>query len=537
MVSRLQLWIRNALVLPLIIGDVHDLPMLQDDPSIQDGSISALVLGTTVVAITIVSLLVTNTLTIVPPEKTERAIRVNCMLVFLLGIFSLLLVISHARRKDSSVLEQRKNKLFKVVKVIFLWIFAIGSLYRASLFIIFTIETKEHDFSKGIWLTRLLWDALDLIFVSIQSIFLCVSSYYTFRRRLLLRYGVIFLISSNIMIWFFAVLQESFGKFSGLYLQNKSISRNISKQIFATVDLINKSNVYTLPMLIEYTLLSISWILTLIPSDGPPHDDREMKYPVQSDNYKSIREIDNQLPQTDSRLSKLTVSIYTIVYFICFLMVASEIIIAVKTSIDKTSQFFFQILQCSNLLILIFLNMKIVIFIANRPSFENIKSKKSHLGNQILILSCFGLQAYDVFGAFEGFFLSEVNSLSKCVITKHCISIFATFYQTIVICKLKMYESKSSMYKIKRMILAVSLINFGFWIGDCFIGKHDKNITYTEAEVYGESYWNIVQNILFPIAIFYRFHSGLEMFGIYSSILESPLHKMNNQNEYSRLVP
>ncbi|KAK3106314.1 hypothetical protein FSP39_017522 [Pinctada imbricata] len=241
MVSRLQHWIRNILVVPMIIGDVHELPMLQDNHSIQDGSISSLVLGTTVVAITIVSLLVTNTLRIVTPEKTEGAIRVNCMFVFLLGIFSLLLVISHARRKDSSVLEQRKNKLFKVVKVIFLWIFAIGSLYRASLFIIYTIETKENDFSKGIWLTRLLWNALDFIFISIQSIFLCVSSNYAFQRRLLLRYGVIFLISSNIMIWFIAVLQESFGRFPGIYLQNKSISRNISENLFATADIINKS--------------------------------------------------------------------------------------------------------------------------------------------------------------------------------------------------------------------------------------------------------------------------------------------------------
>ena len=72
------------------------------------------------------------------------------------------------------------------------------------------------------------------------------------------------------------------------------------------------------------------------------------------------------------------------------------------------------------------------------------------------------------------------------------------------------YFKLRSSARIGQWLLFLSILNIGFWVNNSFFELRDSLVrTYATASVYWEpNHWRILTKILYPLLIFYRFHSS-----------------------------
>ena len=230
-----------------------------------DNGIYSLVLGVALCAIVFVLVIVCQTNPNLTINQRHGIERVTFLLLLTGGLVSLLKNFRNilAQIKFGS---RRKNLTSSdYISMFFISVFLIGYLLQTTLYLIITFDTKTAESSFAMWLARVFWNFLLLVFPIGQTILFFTLWRYAIRFGNHLRKFSAITLALNAAMWVLNVLEESDSVDSEHYIigvDNKSVEiSNGTISVYGVwMDTIGP---FTRPMAVEYTLMSLSIILSM----------------------------------------------------------------------------------------------------------------------------------------------------------------------------------------------------------------------------------------------------------------------------------
>ncbi|CAG2201334.1 unnamed protein product [Mytilus edulis] len=266
-----------AVVLPLTAGEASQNHHSTDNVRSHDGSISGLILLSSVLVITVLSMFGVQ---LVDSEKTEMMTYFTiysylCVVIFLAIVVCIAHLINY-RLRDAEILTTagNRNTNFKV-KFLFLWIFAIGSSLFTLAKIISTVHCKEKTFEErkkegcldknstydtSYEVVKVSFHCIEIIFYIIQSWFLQFCIRCSFKCSWKIYYSLLLIVLANISQWahYFAEIYQNSGGNSRNCATSKSCYPNI---------IYERIKPFAHPLQMEYFLLSMILIAELWPTN------------------------------------------------------------------------------------------------------------------------------------------------------------------------------------------------------------------------------------------------------------------------------
>ena len=506
---------------PFTTGDVT--VTISDHEPRQDGRIASSVLGTSFIAVVFVLLLLSFGQIGISSIQANGIIRVSLLVLSVIGTFSLMMMIRKIfdQLKDEHSIWKAANGNLKFV---FLWCFAIGVLIQETMYAILISATKSEAESLTLGNVLLAWNIIVIVFTVLQTVFITLWRRVSFQPTLSFNYGLMFTLLTDAANWCFFTLFESKELFQNHVNFTSFVNSTSNASSSAVEEFIRTLEPYTTPMIIEYHLLAMAFLLSA-KSCNQDHSSRytRLQHVLSLDN-DSTGEYEPILNSSEKRklhgyIQKCPLLVGIV---LCAPMIFLEIYIgnnsALETNIPVLTAF--QLFQIVNLSLLITHSIKLLSSVAY---YSATTTPRENHTNFLLFFSCFGIQMYDIFGGYGVLIAKDKDALVILTVLKHIFSFIATFYQTTLIMKLKndtcihFAIRQPNIWFTNNIILLLSFVNFGFWFGDCFFMKHERNLTLSETVAFG-AYWNYIVDVLFPVTIFYRFHCGIELFELYNSL-------------------
>ncbi|CAC5397986.1 unnamed protein product [Mytilus coruscus] len=266
-----------AVVLPLTAGEASENHHSTDNLRSHDGSISGLILLSSVLVITVLSMFGVQ---LVDSEKNETMTYLSiysylCVVIFLAIVVCIAHLINYRlRHADILTTAGNVNANFKV-KFLFLWIFAIGSILFTVAKIISTVRCKEKTFDErkkegcedknstydtSYEIAKVSFHCTEIIFYVIQSWFLQFCIRCCFKCSWRNYYSLLLIVLANISQWahyFAEIYQNSAGNSRNCAINNKCYPHIIYEKI----------KPYAHPLQMEYFLLSMILIAELWPTN------------------------------------------------------------------------------------------------------------------------------------------------------------------------------------------------------------------------------------------------------------------------------
>lgn len=152
----------------------------------------------------------------------------------------------------------------------------------------------------------------------------------------------------------------------------------------------------------------------------------------------------------------------------------------------------------------------------------------------ILILCTAGAVAYSTFGLIAGMMYQrmEFPTLSIALVIQKIFEIACTYLQTILILQSPAYNTVRDrkvcipVYKVHCVLFTINII---MWLVNSYMGKVVGSVMHIEASFYGDKYWKAVNDVVYPITIFYRFHTAMDIYQLYKKYEHSyTMQVLNN---------
>lgn len=80
---------------------------------------------------------------------------------------------------------------------------------------------------------------------------------------------------------------------------------------------------------------------------------------------------------------------------------------------------------------------------------------------------------------------------------------------------LKPRNVQIKFFKVSRIFLCIFVINMSRWVIDSLFMGHAEYLTVIQRRFYGDLYWKTIVHAIFPVHVFYRFLSAIEMYELY----------------------
>lgn len=282
---------------------------------------------------------------------------------------------------------------------------------------------------------------------------------------------------------------------------------------------IEKTDPFLSPAMIEFSLMAIDMLFTK--TDDYDEDSLQID-PKNSENTTCC-----DCKQYAWRLLRLTGQIsLSLVAFALFAFTFS-VFLTTNSSEDLLNHLeYFEVyvsMQLSMKVVMFFLIIPCLIFKWPRLTFH------FNVWSFVLIITCFGNVVYHVLYCFA----LRSNSNENVIIvswTDNIVSIFLAGFQTLFILGTHLHsdqvtacctrsscieycKNKESFVYYACFILGV--LNFGLWVSDS-IGEERLPVFSIEIyKAYDEVVWSIINKIILPLTIFFRFHTGLDFFEFY----------------------
>lgn len=77
---------------------------------------------------------------------------------------------------------------------------------------------------------------------------------------------------------------------------------------------------------------------------------------------------------------------------------------------------------------------------------------------------------------------------------------------------------QSKYFRANRIFLCIFVINIIRWLVDSIVMGHETDASAIQREFYGNVYWDTIEHTIFPVNVFYRFLTAMEMYELYRNI-------------------
>ena len=464
----------------------------------------------------------TNSKLTVEEAKGMRSFTFSILLMF--GVVSLSIVLRNVCTQANA--DNRRTTHFwdqKYLRLIFMWIFGVACLVDTILYLLETISVFNEYKSAFFWSICVVCASLLVTFLIIQTILLSISKRHYIISGIKLRYGLVMTILCNAGFWVYCVGNES------IILQNGSNNGTQSDDFKSNTSIFTKWSQFldpiTSPMAVEYTLMSLFSIFEFLRMQHDSSDVNEEMHTVLG-SYdqigESFSEADPILPFRSPSRWKAFLFPTIMGLFLTVPLLVLEIYISVKTTITEYEPVYavYESYWVANHLTNLLLSL-IGLYILASSELSRLRGNTrmiSRIEDFTLLLCCLGVQMIHVFG-FYGNIMNKPHLVSHVVILSHCLSFFETLLQTMLIIQASASLSNLQTHSLvmKNILLTIGMINFALWISNSFV-KHIRVFSILESNFYGDYFWNVVSDVLYPLAIFYRFHSAFECYNLYGKI-------------------
>lgn len=462
----------------------------------------------------------------------------EAMLTTIAAIFTYVMwVIVHKYGEQS--LERNTVDVTIRMKLGFLWLFGIINILNSAINMAIVsdcIEKHGNEEFPGELIVSVVSHIFEIIFNTGQLGFISSYCAYRLRSSSLMNYGISTIILTHIVRWFRTLFMSLLS--NHLIDKHTNHSHSFLNNCYWTNDLTNfrrSIESYIEPTLTEYSLLAVSlmlrmWIIF-------ENETREPQYvqscdtertPLLSSGYTQLFSTGN-IQSTLSDNSGVPLTSKSSSMYICILM-AIVLCLPLLTTIIMVSavkpytyhyQLSTAIVQCVFKLEL-FVMILLAFFLTYKQYQEENSTDRINSSRFILILCTAGTIAYSTFGLIAGLFekRGDYATLALPLFIQKFLEIACTYLQTILILqsslsnivRVRNVSRFIPVYKIHCVLFTVNII---MWLVNSYIGKMVGSIMHIEANFYGENYWKAVNDVIFPITIFYRFHTAMEVYQLY----------------------
>lgn len=439
-------------------------------------------------------------------------------------------------------------------KILFLWIFGFARILSSALQLATSfhcIQQSATQLFPGEFVLSTLTSFSDIAFVISQLSFLSSYSTCKLKKDTIVNFGLSTIILTHIVQWFRAL----FSTLSKNDLINNSMAKDTNHTSCLNSNdfksLMESISPYTEPMSTEYSLLAVGIVLRLLPSsnDGDVSPASIDKHTIHlwSESQNDQEENTSLLPvlgpynsravqrynscQCDSSLREnITISAQLQVpsFYRCLLaafLTCLPILIALILNASYESdiqlsvgviQFFFK----GELTVLVSLNFYLWYTQFKR---QNVYSD-TYDGKIILLLSTSGMLLYSTFGLIAGSVHvvddRGLSYIATFLILQKLLEMFVVVCQTSLIIKAQNLHvhnlnPEPKYISADKMFYMFFLIRVIMWIADSYIGKNTRKIMPIETEVYGDKYWKTINDMLYPVTMFYLFHTSIDFYQLY----------------------
>jgi hypothetical protein len=152
----------------------------------------------------------------------------------------------------------------------------------------------------------------------------------------------------------------------------------------------------------------------------------------------------------------------------------------------------------------------------------NIYSQK-YDGKFTLVLGTAGTLFHLTFGLIAGIIFGKRGDSSEAtfLILQKVMEIVIVVVLTSLVLKAQklstsFVERQIRWLSVDKLFYVFFLIRVIMWIADSYIGRNTAEIMPIESEAYGDKYWRIVNDVLYPFTMFYLFHTAIDFYQLHN---------------------
>ncbi|KAK3099446.1 hypothetical protein FSP39_004452 [Pinctada imbricata] len=562
--------VKNFLKVPFVIGNVMVNP---NRPTETDGKISSTVLMACIIPIIFV-IIVVSAIEPAIRKPSPASWGITEIIVTVGLFFSLFLSIGTLKSKSKWICGVKARDLSQRPRLAFLWLFGfviiLNSMLEMSINIDCVLKHSREPF-PGEQILSAFSHLMEILFFASQLGFIAYFVNYKFFTSICLNYGISIMLITHLVFWFHMNVNSLFRH--GILKSQNFTSLNASDCFWGSdINTLRHSiQPYATPAQTEYSLLAAAFLLkiwcttdeeneemhnndqTMEPNERSPllnHHDESIQQsrndntrpanfsrvvvdvPVNSDkqNYEGDNEssdystMDDAIQYLRATRRQYPVSFYVIIIIgialVCPILVSALIMITVRKQYIEM-QFAWQILT------FIFSFMHVLFTITTfsltrkqcikRNIYPKMKSKE-----YILILSATGTVAHSTFiilsvALNNGSTYFEKQTVNVLIVSE-VIDIIGVYIQTVLIIYAGQCLGRSRnnvCVGVSSLYLLLLITNLASWCCHSFVDDQIKGIRKNQFSSYTTNYWPVMHELLYPFVIFYRFHSGMDMYGCY----------------------
>lgn len=385
---------------------------------------------------------------------------------------------------------------FLRIKLFALYFFGLCYIYHCSLFVWnHTIEeTNEHRLGIA-------YNICSILYVFTLFIYFSLFQNRKKENNNVEKFLTLLVLISNVSIWLDTFFSESDFLFR-TPSENKTDCNalNLTHSHSKAEEVIEKIDPFLTPAMIEFSLMAI-----------------DMLFSMEDKNHNRCND-ENKQNVKNKKLCLIFRHLLLISSFVLFAITLAVVLNVFKEE-DKVFEIYvsFQLaLKC--LLLILILGCIIPVFATLTFHFN--------VGEFVLIISCFGNIVYHTLYCFA---LSSSGQNGVNVSwADNVISILIAGLQTYFILGIhspRNFNDQQNGCSTIRDYLnepivyfscsLMSIINFGLWLSDSIGEERHPVFSRIMCEAYGKSTWTVINKLVLPLTIFFRFHTGLDFLKLY----------------------
>ncbi|OWF35990.1 uncharacterized protein LOC110442253 [Mizuhopecten yessoensis] len=525
-----------------------------------DGSISTVVVVTSVLAfITVLMSLQENTPSghvILDP----MVMRLSLTVIVVAGICSTIYLAKLAKRQSPITACRKPSACFRLLQIGCLWLFGLGvvmiCLFETTRLIFCDSEITRVLPSQELGV-NIVYHVTRIVLVVIEVCFITCFTFVKFDHCLSTYYALLFIVLANTSVWIYYYLAlEDVSSFRLLHNYNATAppgnSTNKTCYQNSTIGLLTgQVNKILYPVNTEFSLLVLKFVLEMWslerteasnvnhitsvmgitetgstdqPTSGEEQEHLNERSSLLNTNWEYRIHNSQEYTSLDNACP---ISFYVAIAVAISWVLPLAIMYIMLEYRFPDSHEFYRIIAAYEVAYRVVMTAAVTctwVYLQKdgRPVTDHISLKSK---DYILLLGTFGAAIYFIHVLIAGSLTKNNNG--KTDIISNVISMVFLYLQTTLLLQTRKFVPKRKNIRnfpsFRSLCTVLSILNFGYWITDSFVGMKFPAASSPKVEAFGSKYWTLVMQYAFPLVIFYRLESGFAFLRLYGDFFGDDL--------------
>lgn len=465
----------------------------------------------------VVSIMAVNWAQLISPEcENENMVLIVLLISISIGLISVVgLLISRQIHFKLEPSENKRSITFLKIKLISMYIFGLGYIFHCGLYtwkhFSYDICPENSDLCRAYNILSILYTFILFIYFTLYFERFDENTFGENAASL----GIFI---TNPCIWFDAIFSESNFLFKHeIIVDNSSTAINVTMSAKRAMEAIEKSDPFLSPAMIEFSLISVDMLFlrtVRLTKSSIPTISNESENVANSNDFTNLPRCVRITGQFFLYLVVLMLFVFTFVVVITNDPSNDILDHPDDFNVYVSMQLFVKLLMLILISICLFVEWSCLTFHLNVSAF-------------VLLVTCFGNVVYHTLYCVALYSEGKKNESQFIGVswTDNIISMLLALFQTVfilgthmpkdfenVMCHTCSRNCKNWLH-IKFVNYAcclLGILNLGLWISSSIGEGRLPVFTISIYKAYEKVVWSVINKIVLPLTIFFRFHTGLD---------------------------